>query len=344
MEPRIQFGRTADGVDIAFATAGDGLPLVLAAPPLAHVQGRWEFFARLYQSLAAHFQLIWYDSRGCGLSDRDAVDFSMEAMIRDLEAVVRAAGLTRFRMAAFYDAVPVAVNYATVHSEKILALILADGWMKFSDYYESPAYAAEEALRGGDWIVYTETFARVLGGLEDQEFAGLLAAYIRETIAPEAWRAANSDKGYAAWDVTSELAHISAPTLVLHNLHNRLLPVQVGQRIAASIPNARFQIVEDAERVQMAGIMAAFLTSEIQTSPPRGPGVNTAAVAALSPREAEVLRLLASGKSSREIGAELVLTVRTVERHITNLYRKIGAHNRAQATAFALEHGLTLRP
>jgi DNA-binding CsgD family transcriptional regulator/tetratricopeptide (TPR) repeat protein len=65
--------------------------------------------------------------------------------------------------------------------------------------------------------------------------------------------------------------------------------------------------------------------------------------AGLSLREVEVLRLLAEGKSSREVGAELVLTVRTVERHITNIYRKIGAHNRAQATAFALEHGLTRR-
>ena len=63
--------------------------------------------------------------------------------------------------------------------------------------------------------------------------------------------------------------------------------------------------------------------------------------AGLSPREVEVLALLARGRSSREIGDELVLAVRTVERHITNIYRKIEAHNRAQATAFALKHGLT---
>lgn len=60
----------------------------------------------------------------------------------------------------------------------------------------------------------------------------------------------------------------------------------------------------------------------------------------LTEREVEVLRLLATGLSSKEIGAALVLSVRTVERHIANLYLKTGTHGRAQATAYALSHGL----
>jgi DNA-binding CsgD family transcriptional regulator len=60
----------------------------------------------------------------------------------------------------------------------------------------------------------------------------------------------------------------------------------------------------------------------------------------LSAREVEVLRLLAAGRSSREIGEELVLSVRTVERHISNIYFKLDVRTRAQATAYALTHGL----
>ena len=60
----------------------------------------------------------------------------------------------------------------------------------------------------------------------------------------------------------------------------------------------------------------------------------------LSAREADVLRLMAAGKSNQQIAARLVLSVRTVERHSTNLSAKIGATNRAEATAFALRHGL----
>ena len=63
-------------------------------------------------------------------------------------------------------------------------------------------------------------------------------------------------------------------------------------------------------------------------------------VAGLTSREAEVLRLVASGQSNKEIATELVLSVRTVERHITNLYGKIDARGKADATAYAFKHGL----
>jgi non-specific serine/threonine protein kinase len=64
-------------------------------------------------------------------------------------------------------------------------------------------------------------------------------------------------------------------------------------------------------------------------------------VLGLTSREADVLRLLAHGQSNKEIAAELVLSVRTVERHITNLYAKIGARGKADATAYAIHHDLT---
>jgi DNA-binding NarL/FixJ family response regulator len=60
----------------------------------------------------------------------------------------------------------------------------------------------------------------------------------------------------------------------------------------------------------------------------------------LSGRETKVLRLIASGKSNQQIADALVLSLRTVERHITNLYAKIGAHGKADATAYALRHGM----
>ena len=89
MEPRIQYAKTSDSVNIAYATAGDGPPLlVVPAPPYTHVQAIWETYAHLYQPLAERFHLVWYDFRGTGLSDREAIDFSMDAMVRDVEAVV----------------------------------------------------------------------------------------------------------------------------------------------------------------------------------------------------------------------------------------------------------------
>jgi DNA-binding CsgD family transcriptional regulator len=60
----------------------------------------------------------------------------------------------------------------------------------------------------------------------------------------------------------------------------------------------------------------------------------------LTPREADVLALIAAGRSNREIADMLSISERTVNRHITNLYGKIGARSKAEATAYALRNGL----
>jgi class 3 adenylate cyclase/pimeloyl-ACP methyl ester carboxylesterase len=259
MEPRIQYAKTSDGVDIAFATVGGGPPLLVVPNGVTnHVQAIWEALAYFYQPLAERFHLVWYDSRGTGLSDREAIDFSMDAMIRDLEAVVKSSGLTGFAMSAISDAVPIAVTYAALRPEEISSLVLADGWMKGSDWMnQNPANVAEAALRSGDWTVYTETLARVMFGFENQEFAAKAAAYIRECVEPEALRAAFSSQGNEDWDVSALLQRVSTRTLVVHNRNNRFVPVQVGQRLAARIPNARFQLVDGRE--QLPGIITAFL-------------------------------------------------------------------------------------
>jgi DNA-binding CsgD family transcriptional regulator/tetratricopeptide (TPR) repeat protein len=73
---------------------------------------------------------------------------------------------------------------------------------------------------------------------------------------------------------------------------------------------------------------------------PGGRRVTSAYPAGLTRREAEVLGLLAAGRSNKEIAAQLFLSERTVERHITTVYRKIGTRRRTEAMAFALRHGL----
>jgi DNA-binding NarL/FixJ family response regulator len=62
--------------------------------------------------------------------------------------------------------------------------------------------------------------------------------------------------------------------------------------------------------------------------------------AGLTPREAEILTLIAAARSNAEIADELFLSVRTVERHLTNMYNKIGVTSRVEATRFAVDQGL----
>ena len=93
------------------------------------------------------------------------------------------------------------------------------------------------------------------------------------------------------------------------------------------------------QRVQAAKMVEKVIALKEKTErgaekPPEHPD-------GLSEREVEVLRLIADGKSNREIAEELFLSVRTIERHITNIYTKTNARSKADATAYAFRHGLS---
>jgi DNA-binding NarL/FixJ family response regulator len=80
--------------------------------------------------------------------------------------------------------------------------------------------------------------------------------------------------------------------------------------------------------------LVAYLNESQAATPPDG----------LTPREIEVLQLIAAGRSNRQMAEDLFLSIRTVERHVANIYRKIDVHNRAEATAYAIQHRLVDTP
>ena len=73
---------------------------------------------------------------------------------------------------------------------------------------------------------------------------------------------------------------------------------------------------------------------------PPAPATDSGDAHGLSSREKEVLRLVATGKSNREIATALVLSEHTVARHLQNIFAKLGVSSRTAASAFAYEHGL----
>jgi LuxR family transcriptional regulator, maltose regulon positive regulatory protein len=96
---------------------------------------------------------------------------------------------------------------------------------------------------------------------------------------------------------------------------------------------------------QMETRKVEVILEEIEASS-QPPSLDLSNTTGLTRREVEVLRLLAAGKSNQEIASALFLSVRTVERHISNIYRKIGASGnvaRASATAFAIQHNFHRR-
>jgi DNA-binding CsgD family transcriptional regulator len=96
----------------------------------------------------------------------------------------------------------------------------------------------------------------------------------------------------------------------------------------------------DAARRTFVEIGAVPDLAALDASSPAGAG----AAAGLSAREVEVLRLVAAGKTNRGIAAELTLSEKTVARHLSNIFAKLGVSSRAAATAFAYEHDLVQGP
>jgi pimeloyl-ACP methyl ester carboxylesterase/DNA-binding CsgD family transcriptional regulator len=356
MDPHIRYAPTPDGVSIAFWTLGGGAPLVyMAGGPWSHVE-LWDIpeCRRWYERLAQKRMLVRYDVRGTGWSEREVSDYSLDALVADVEAVVDRLGLDRFEMFGAFDAGPVAIAYAARHPERISSLILWCSWARSSDI-RSPRIRAWLGLLDQDWELMTDTCAHLALGWPAGEVGRHAAQRLRESVTPEAARAALEAMG--RFDVTSLLPKVEAPTLVLHRSDIPWLPVDIARELASRIPDARLTVVEgestapylgDTEAV--ASTIDEFLGEGGEEQAARWavglgtePEKSHAARAypdGLTAREVEVLRRLAGGKTNNEIAEELYVSVRTVERHVANIYAKVGTRGRANATAYALTHHL----
>jgi pimeloyl-ACP methyl ester carboxylesterase len=227
MEPQVQYLTTDDGVNIAYASVGEGSPILsISTPNGSHVERSWALLPYFYNPLAEAFRVIRFDHRGTSLSDRDAIDFSMETMIRDIEAVVDRTKPGVFSVVAFLDAVPIAVTYAAAHPDQVTHLVLIDGWAGGDDIADMPGRKAIDALMDQDFTLITETMVKVLWGFDDPRLMETGGEYIRACIEPEAFRAFMAEA--RNYDVTALLANVRAKTLVLHNERNNIAPIRAG--------------------------------------------------------------------------------------------------------------------
>ena len=254
MELRIQYTKTDDGVSIAYATVGEGSPLILC-PSYIPQQLSYVLQApsaqQFFDHLAKDRLLVMYDSRGFGMSDRDVTDFSLEARVLDLEAVVRAARLRRLALWASLASAPVAISYVVRHRREVTHLILYGAAARGADVMAQEPFDALIQLCLSNW----ELAAQVLGDLtlrkQYPEEGELAARVIRDSISAETmveWL----QQGYST-DVGALLPQVSARTLVLHRRDDALVPFALGQKLAAALPNAQFVPLEGTASLFVLG-------------------------------------------------------------------------------------------
>jgi pimeloyl-ACP methyl ester carboxylesterase/DNA-binding CsgD family transcriptional regulator len=337
-EPAIRFARTSDGLNIAFWTCGEG-PVLVHMPgfPVSHIRMEWqhETSRGYYQRLSRGRSLLRYDSRGTGLSERMVSDFSIEGHLRDLEAVVEAAGIDRFALMGMAHLGPAAITYAARHPERLTHLILWFAYARASDYTRETRVEAGRSLVERDWGLYTELGGRSARELSDEDSARQYTAYLRESNT--AMGTAAAFQAIAEYDVTELLPQVRCPTLVVHRRESRILSPDVARSLADAIPDSRLVFVDGTRLAPFVEDVEGLVTSVGRFL---SEGLDKRSLDGLTPRELQVLRLIARGRSNREIAGDLALAERTVARHITNIYTKIGAHGKADATAYAFRHNL----
>jgi pimeloyl-ACP methyl ester carboxylesterase/DNA-binding CsgD family transcriptional regulator len=357
MEQEIKFCTTKDGVRIAYATIGRG-PVIVKAPNwFTHLEYEWQnpVWRHWWEALAQDHALIRFDQRGSGLSDWNVEDTSFEAWVSDLEAVVDAAGLDDFVLLGISQGGAVAVEYAVRHPQKVAKLILygayARGALKLGRPTEE--FEAQLTLVRTGWgrdepsyrMLFTSQFMPS-ASLEQMQWFNEL-----QRISTDGENAARVQYVASSIDVLDRLTEVTTPTLVLHVRDDIRVRYAAGQQVASLIPNSHFVMLpgnnhlitehEPAWELLLNNVRNFLDTGEPLPEDPRPLNMPVPLPSLLTPRETEVLGLMAAGRTNQEIAAELVISINTVTNHVKNILGKTGTNNRTEAAAFAHRARLT---
>jgi pimeloyl-ACP methyl ester carboxylesterase/DNA-binding SARP family transcriptional activator len=255
----VQFCTTSDGVRIAYATVGNGPPLVRAAHWLGHLE--FERHSPVWRHWTAEFSrehtFIRYDERGSGLSDWDVAEMSLEGFVRDLEAVVDALGLGRFPLIGSSKGGPTAIAYAARHPERVSHLILlgtyAQGWGKRGAASEIARGEATLTLMRIGWTQDNPAYRRIFAtrfmpdaGPEQFEWFDEL-----QRVTSTADNAVRLQRAIGDTDIVELLPQVRVPTLVLHLRNDSSVPFDQGRLLASRIPGARFVVLEGRNHIIM---------------------------------------------------------------------------------------------
>ncbi len=341
-QQEVRFCRAPDGVRIAYARHGTGPPLVIATCWLSHLQYDWEspVWRHFLADLGQIATVIRYDERGHGLSDWDVDDYGLEARVGDLEAVVDHAGLDTFALMAMSQGGPPSIAYAARHPERISRLLF---YGSYAAALRNPTpedieldETFEKLIKVG-WARPDHAFRRVftsmmIPGATEEQMRWLDEL---QRVSTSAKNALNARRKRKRADTVDLLAHIDKPTLVLHSRHDHMNDFEDSRFLASAIDGARLVVLESANHIVLGDEpawsvflheVAAFL------EPDRQPATRSD-LTMLSPRELEVLRLAAEGHDNDGIAKALTLSVRTVERHLSNIYAKLGIQGKSARTA-----------
>jgi len=259
--PDIRYCRSASGGRTAYASAGVGPPLVKAANWFTGLDREREspVWAHWIDALSAHHRLVRYDMRGCGRSDWDADDFSLDAWVEDLELVVDSAGLDRFPLVGHSHGGAIAIAYAVRHPERVSRLFLVGS-------YARGRLARAESAEEREEVRLDMQVGRLAWRRDDRAYRQTFAAQFVPDEPRETWdafndlqRATTSTENvlrfldtFADLDVSALAASVRCPTLVLHARRDQRVPTWQARELAAQIPGSTLRLLDSGNHILTA--------------------------------------------------------------------------------------------
>jgi pimeloyl-ACP methyl ester carboxylesterase/DNA-binding CsgD family transcriptional regulator len=351
----IRFVRADDGTRLALASHGVGPTLVKTATWLSHLEAdrASPVWRHLLDGLARGHRFVRYDERGCGLSDWQVPSLAFERWVDDLHCIVQAQGPAPVALLGVSQGAAVAIAYAARHPERVSRLVLHGGYARG----RSRRGLGPAAEREGELMCQ---LAEIGWGREEDAFRQFFTSQFIPGGTPEQHRwfndlqrlstspsnAAQLMREFNTIDVTAELGQVRCPTLVLHSQGDLRVPFDEGRLIAGGIPGARFVPIASHNHLlleQEPG-WAQWLAEVQGFLAPTGEGGTAAGdLAALTPRQNELVELMAQGRDNAQIAAVLGVAEKTVRNHITAIFSRLEVENRAQAIVLARKAGFGSR-
>jgi DNA-binding winged helix-turn-helix (wHTH) protein/pimeloyl-ACP methyl ester carboxylesterase len=256
----VTFCTTSDGVHLAVAAVGQGEPLLKTANWLNHLEYDWQspIWSPFFRRLAEKRHLIRYDARGNGLSDWDVEEISLDAFVRDLEAVVDHLQLDRFPLLGISQGGAIAIAYAARHPERVTGLVLhgayALGRNKRGSTAESEKATAWRALIRHGWGDQHSAFMHAFSTLYVPNGTDEQIRWYTELqrVSASGENAIRLRECVDDIDVSHLMSQVHVPALVLHSRHDGVVPFDQGRLLAASLPRARFVGLESDNHLILA--------------------------------------------------------------------------------------------
>ncbi|HEX2087101.1 MAG TPA: alpha/beta fold hydrolase [Solirubrobacteraceae bacterium] len=346
MEQRIGFC-SVEGGRVAYAVTGAGPPLVMPAWWVSHLEVDWQApaFRAFVEALAEHHTVIRYDRLGCGLSDRERPpdQFTLEHEVGALGAVIEEVGVERPALLGVSCGGCTATAYAI--RNPVASIVYAASFAQGSRMGEASVQRLLVAAVRTHWGMGSRLLADVfMGGTTEAERVQYEEIQ-RASATPD--MAAELLELSFGYDVRELLPRLDAPTLVVHRRGDDAVPFELGRELASLLPGARFVPLDGRTHLPWAGqsgtmveLILRFLDGGEGADGGERPDGETSDNGGLSPRELDVLRLVASGLSDAQIAESLVLSPHTVHRHVANIRTKLRQPTRAAAAAEAARRSL----